>query len=538
MVGVGKRTAAKSAPAHDAASHAIVPEALLAKLHPLEIRALPHLKENLTIAELCAKTGMQEVEAMRACQWLESKRALTIGAVSRTEILLEANAQAALSHGMPELKLLQSFKDGAKDTNDATKRAGLSPDELGASIGILKKKNWVAFGKETTVTDNGRKATDQNYPPLVLLHKITKSKDITLESLNKEERATLAELRNRKEYIALKERKERKLTLTDLGRALSKIDTKKLDFAERLTTEDLQSGAWSKKKYRAYDVTTGVPSLRAGKEHFVQEAIDCIRSIWIEMGFEEMEGTMVQSAFWDLDALFVPQDHPAREMQDTFYLDEPRRTTIPRALFERVRDAHESGGNTGSKGWRYRFSREEAEQLMLRTHTTPLSAQTLLAIKEGRKPMPGKYFSVGKVFRNEALDWKHLFEFYQVEGIVVDPNVTFAQLIGYLKIFFAKMGFDRIRVRPHHFPYTEPSVEVDVWNEEKRQWIELGGAGLFRPEVTKTLMGEEVPVLAWGLGMERIIVEYFGIKDLRDIYRNDIEQLRGMKRFVKMGKES
>ena len=284
-------------------------------------------------------------------------------------------------------------------------------------------------------------------------------------------------------------------------------------------------------------MTAPVPKSVGGKTHFVTEAIEDVRKIWIEMGFTEMEGGIVQTAFWDLDALFVPQDHPARETQDTFYLENPRRTPVPRQIFDRVKEAHETGGTTGSKGWRYTFSRDETEQLMLRTHTTVLSAQTLLAIKEGRRQMPGKYFTVGKVFRNEALDWKHLFEFHQVEGIVVDPNVTFAQLVGYLKIFFAKMGFKRIRLRPHHFPYTEPSVEVDVWNERKNQWVELGGAGVFRPEVTKTLIGEETPVLAWGLGLERIIVEYFELQDLRDLYRNDIKQLREMKRFVKIEQE-
>ena len=147
--------------------------------------------------------------------------------------------------------------------------------------------------------------------------------------------------------------------------------------------------------------------------------------------------------------------------------------------------------------------------------------------------MPGKYFTVGRVFRNEKLDWKHLFEFHQVEGIVVDPDATFSQLIGYLRVFFAKMGYPEIRLRPHHFPYTEPSVEVDVWHPVRRQWIELGGAGVFRPEVAKTLTGEDVPVLAWGLGLERIIVDKFGFTDLRDLYRNDLAQLRETPSFLR-----
>ena len=159
---------------------------------------------------------------------------------------------------------------------------------------------------------------------------------------------------------------------------------------------------------------------------------------------------------------------------------------------------------------------------MLITHDTYLSAQVL----SQAKTLPIKTFQIMKVFRNEALDWKHLFEFYQVGGIVVDESVTFCHLLGYLKQFFQKMGFEKIRIRPAHFPYVEPGCEVEVFHPEKKQWIELGGAGVFRPEVVKPLLGKEVPVLAWGLGLERILADYYKITDLRDIYRNDIRQLK------------
>jgi phenylalanyl-tRNA synthetase alpha chain len=170
------------------------------------------------------------------------------------------------------------------------------------------------------------------------------------------------------------------------------------------------------------------------------------------MGFQEMEGNHVQTAFWDLDALFVPQDHPAREMQDTFYLNEPATGKMAAAVHKRVKAAHEDGGDTGSKGWRYRYSNKEAAKNLLRTHTTVLSAQTLHKIKQGELPMPGKYFSVNTVYRNEALDWKHLFEFHQVEGIVVAEGTTFGHLKGYLREFFGKMAFLTYASDQHTFP--------------------------------------------------------------------------------------
>jgi len=229
--------------------------------------------------------------------------------------------------------------------------------------------------------------------------------------------------------------------------------------------------------------------------------------------------------------LFVPQDHPARQMQDTFYIKEPAKGKIPFPLWKKVKEVHENGGDTGSKGWQGIWSEDVAKQNLLRTHTTVLSAQTINALKES--DLPAKFFSVAKVFRNEALDWKHLFEFYQIEGIVVDPKANMRHLKGYLKDFFAKMGYDDIRLRPAHFPYTEPSAEVEVLNPEKNEWIELVGCGIFRPEMVKPLLGIEVPVLAWGMGMGRMISEYFNITDIRDLYRNDLKQIRNMKAWMR-----
>jgi phenylalanyl-tRNA synthetase alpha chain len=267
-----------------------------------------------------------------------------------------------------------------------------------------------------------------------------------------------------------------------------------------------------------------------------------MKQIWVELGFEEMSGNVCQTGFWDLDSLFVPQDHPARQMQDSFFVadfeDEKKilKGTLPK-ISQKVKEVHENGADTGSSGWGGKWDKDFSSEVMLRTHTTVLSAQYIasqLKTDENGKIIPRKFFSVNKVFRNETPDWKHLFEFNQVEGIVVDEDATMENLLGYLKLFFAKMGFTDVRIRPGHFPYTEPSAEVEVYNPKKQQWIELGGSGIFRPEVTITLIGKEVPVLAWGLGMERIIVEYFDLHDLRDLYKNDIKQLKEMKSWTKL----
>ena len=217
----------------------------------------------------------------------------------------------------------------------------------------------------------------------------------------------------------------------------------------------------------------------------------------------------------------------------TFFLD--KKTDLPdKRIVNAVKQAHETGigkGSEKSKGWQYSWDEEEAKTLVLRTHTTCLSAQTLANLKQ--EDIPAKFFAIGKCFRNETVDWSHGFEFNQTEGIVVDEKTNFRHLLGYLKQLFEKMGFEKIRFRPSYFPYTEPSVEIDIFHPEKKVWFELGGAGIFRPEVTIPLLGKHIPVLAWGPGFDRILMDYYKIKDLRELYKNDLSQLRKIKFWIK-----
>jgi phenylalanyl-tRNA synthetase alpha chain len=221
-----------------------------------------------------------------------------------------------------------------------------------------------------------------------------------------------------------------------------------------------------------------------------------------------------------MDVLFIPQDHPAREMQDTLYCKSPSKYDIKdKDLLKRIAAVHENGGITSSLGWDYKFSSDEGKRTLLRTHTT---VNTIRFLYNNPEP-PSKIFSIGQVFRKENIDSTHLPEFYQIEGIVHEEKSNFRQLIGILKEFYKRMGFEQIRFRPAYFPYTEPSMEVDVlWNNE---WMELGGSGIFRPEVTEPI-GIKNPVLAWGLGLERLAMLKFGLTDIRDLHISDLNWLR------------
>jgi phenylalanyl-tRNA synthetase alpha chain len=217
-------------------------------------------------------------------------------------------------------------------------------------------------------------------------------------------------------------------------------------------------------------------------------------------------------------------------MQDTFFLKDVK-AKLPenKELVAKVKQAHESGVG-GSKGWQYAWSEEAAKKVILRTHTTSLSARTLSTLK--KEDLPAKFFAIGKVFRNETVDWGHGFEFNQTEGIVIDPKANLRHLIGYLKEFAKKMGYSKVKILPSYFPYTEPSLEGYVWNEDKKQWMEVLAAGIFRPEVTIPLLGTPYPVLAWGPGFDRIMMAAYQIQDLRELYANDLKILRNRKVWI------
>jgi len=323
----------------------------------------------------------------------------------------------------------------------------------------------------------------------------------------------------RKGLIKKKEKIRRFAILTTTGREIISRGIEIKDEVTQLTPELIQTGKWRDYELRKYDVKLFAPKIYTAKPHPLTQIIRKIRRIFLMMGFDEVQGDYVVNAFWDMDALFIPQDHPAREMQDTFYLKKPAKIPVKdKEYMMKVKEMHENGGGI-SRGWRYEWNEEIAERAMLRTHTTVNSIRYLY---EHRKP-PVRMFSIGRVFRRENMDSTHLPEFTQIEGIYMDEDANFQVLLGILKEFYSLMGFPKIRFRPSYFPYTEPSLEVEVYYNG--QWLELGGAGIFRPEVTEPL-GIEYPVLAWGLGLERLAMITLGLKDIRDLYISDVDWLR------------
>ncbi len=486
-------------------------------LHPLERKILPFLGKYKKQKELEEKSGLQEIEISRALQWLENKQVITVDKHSTEIIEVGNNGEKYLKTGLPEKQFLKAIEKKPLSLQDIKVRTNLSDQELSISLGALKAKSAIILDNQIKITETGKKLLIGLSPEEVFLKKLP----IEKEKLTSEDKKLFENLLKRKEIVYVLTKKDSSIELTDIGKKLigMKISDKLVD---SVTTELIKNQGWKDKTFRRYDVEVSVPKIYPGKRHFINEAKNYAKKVWLDMGFKEMNGPIINTSFWNFDSLFVPQDHPAREMQDTFFVK--GKGKLPEFDFvEKVKKQHETS-------WKYKWSEEEAKKLVLRTHTTVLSARTLAKLK--KEDMPVKYFAIGRNYRNETLDWSHLFEFNQSEGIVIDENANLSHLLGYLQEFFTKMGYEKVRFRPAYFPYTEPSVEIEVYLKEKDSWIELGGAGMLRPEVVKPLMGRDIPVLAWGFGLGRVVCPYFGIKDLRDFYKNDIKQLKEMKVWI------
>lgn len=432
-------------------------------------------------------------------------------------VSLGEEGERASKQGLLEARIWEWLL--SQDTEGRTMAAlssSFERHEAGPGVGILKALGVTMESGVLVAGDESKIASEID----------KRSKFINSLSKGPAEQSELNEelvthFSGRKGLIVLEDRVSRTWTLTKEGLNTDISDFKDVETIGEVTPELLQSEAWRDAEFKPFDINAPAPTPSGGRPHPMIALIEMIRSIFLEMGFSEIEGDFIQSAGWNMDALFIPQSHPARTMQDTFYLSEPAQVDVDEKYLDLWSKVHEHGHDTGSKGWGLDFDKEESKKSLLRTHTT---VNTVRHIAEN-PDKPCRVFGIGRVFRQESIDRTHLPEFYQIEGIIHEPEANLPMLISTLKTFYSKMGFPDVRVRPAYFPYTEPSVEVDVlW---KGEWLELGGSGIFRPEVTEPL-GTEWPVCAWGLGLERLAMLILELDDIRELYQPDLERLGRM----------
>jgi len=451
--------------------------------HEIEKKIILSLRENPKQSpEMLEKfTQLSPDQIRRGIEWLKLKNLVNVDESKLSIISLGKNGIESFQKGLPERRLLNLLKNGPRKLSELQKELGTV---FGPSMGLARKNNWVEASSENVLIKN----LPLELPGEKTLKQIGEKK----LPINEIDNNDLAPLLKRPDFIVEDILKYKKITLTDSAKSIVISDS---------------SGE--------IDVEAKVPDVFIARTHPLKDTIDEIREIFVTLGFSEIIGNMTQSSFWNFDALFTPQDHPARELQDTFYLDSisAKKIATPQQI-RKVSDSHK-------KNWRYHWDINEARKMVLRTHTTCVTIKYLAENKSDES----RVFSLGRVFRNEKVSYKHLVEFNQIEGVVVGKDANLRNLMGIQREFYKRIGITKIKFWPTFFPYTEPSLQTMVYNERLGKWIELFGMGIFRPEVTKPL-GITKPVLAWGGGIERIAMLKYGLDDVREFYNNNLNWLR------------
>ena len=460
--------------------------------HDIEKKILKTLQKvpNQTPEQLSKNTELSIDQIRRGIEWLRLKDFALVTESENITFSLGPNGLDSLKNGLPERKLINMLKNEPKTFEQI--RSVLSGAGFNVAIANAKKNGWIKIEKNNSDSLVSIKEKPIETPEEKLLSFIGE-KIISQEEISNP--LAMKILLSRPNYIIQTSEKSKIISLTDA--ALS------------LDTSISSTGA--------IDVESDVPSVFAARIHPLQDTIDEIREIFVNLGFSEILGNITQSSFWNFDALFTPQDHPARELQDTFYLENMEsKNSATSSQIKNVSLSH-------SKNWKYDWKLSESQKMVLRTHTTCVTIKHLAE----QKPENARIFSLGRVFRNEKVSYKHLVEFNQIEGIVIGNNTTLRDLMGIQKEFYKKLGLTKIKFWPTFFPYTEPSLQTMVYNEKLGKWIELFGMGIFRPEVTKPL-GIDKPVLAWGGGIERIAMLKYELDDVREFYNNNLSWLRSV----------
>ncbi len=493
---------------------------LIDSFHPLERKVLEHIRNESKLKELSERTGLKEVEVMRALQWLENKKIVDIISDSKEIIDLDENGKNYLKRGLPERRFLESIGKGAT-YGSLKEKTGLNDNEMVKCIGLLKSRYAISVvGDKIEPTKERENLLEKGFPEEDFISKLP----VEYSSLNEQDKTVFSRLIKRKKVVRKDLVKIKTGRLTNFGKSvLDKFKKRgKRDLMEKLTPAMLKEKSWKGKVFRRYDIGINVPKIHGGKKHPYNQFIQLSRERLAEMGFREMQGPVIELEFYNFDALFQPQNHPARGWSSSYKLKNMKYGRLPgKGVVEAVKAAHENGWKTGSRGWGYKWSEKKASQLVARAHDTAISPRYLA----GGVEVPGKYFSLVRCFRPDVIDSKHAVEFNQLGGFVVDESLSFRHLLGLLKQFVNEMtGIEKVRFFPDYFPFTEPSVQISA-KHPVMGWIELAGAGIFRPELSEPL-GVKQPVIAWGFGIDRLAMLKMGIDDIRELFSRDINFLR------------
>lgn len=473
--------------------------------------------------QLAHKLNAKHEDVVGIFKSLASKNYLILEQLKQSKFELNEEGLSYAKNGTPEYHIFSSLiKAGGKaEKADLEKEMGAAAFKIGLQNGVKKfftvEKTALQAIKEHTLENT----TDKDSIFLAKLGK-TDFFDKTFDELNASEEVKNLKKRKLFEVKALNYYKCKK------GPSFSsKLVNKRAD----LTHDDLANLEWKNlESFKEINLKSLGKELEAGGLHPLLKMRSEYRQILLEMGFEEMKtNRFIESSFWNFDSLYQPQQHPARDAQDTFFLKNPAKTKLIdpelKAYMEKVKAVHEKGFKhefSESTGWKYPWSEEESMKNIFRTHTTAISSRYLkqLADEYNRTKVfhPKKLFSIDRVYRNETLDATHLAEFHQIEGLIIGKNLGLHHLKTFIREFFAKIGITELKFKPAYNPYTEPSMEIFCFHPVLKRNVEIGNSGVFRPEMLIPMgWPSDVGVVAWGLSLERPAMIHFACGNIREL---------------------
>ena len=496
--------------------------------HDLKVTIIKHIQEKseTTSLQMSHDFNIDHQKIVGELKSLLMFEVVNLTQLEKTVLDITEDGKEILEKGSPEYKIMSELLKKEKIVKkELDTQFGEKYIRQGFAIAI--KNKWIEYDKPSdTLTIKNKTVDISKDETLNQLKQFQSNPDLT--SFNEE---LLKDYEKKKKFII-----RNKIKYFKVEKGLKFDDGLKKQEAD-LTTEMLteiiadikESKNWEKLfSFKKYNYQAEGKKIVTGALHPLLKVRTQFREILIELGFQEMPtNNFVESSFWNFDSLFQPQQHPARDAQDTFFLSTPKYTqTWDKEYFARVKDVHENGGY-GSIGWQYKWSEEEARKNILRTHTTAITARMLYAMAEDYKKTkiftPKKFFSIDRVFRNESLDSTHLAEFHQIEGSIADYNLGLGELISTIEEFFFRFGITKLKFKPAYNPYTEPSMEIFAWHEGFKKYVEIGNSGIFRPEMLLPMgLPAEVSVIAWGLSLERPTMIHYGFKNIRELFGHEV----------------
>ncbi len=486
-------------------------------LHDYEFKILEFLKikKEAKIEDLVQNLKLNKDAILWAIQTLEQEKYITIENLKIFVITLSSEARKYLNE-FPEEKLIRLLSNEKNKDSNFNIKLVIKNNNIG--VIWAKKNKWLTI-INSTIKVNEKSSKIIHYEQRIILNKLNEKSEQKQDFIEKNQepidnliKRSLINIKEKNiiNKIILNENKINELNNLKENKNEINIITK--EFIKNYNNKE-------KTIFKKYDINADIERVFPARRHPLNLFINNIRKIFFELGFKEVSGPIVDTSFWVFDTLFSPQDHPTRDIQDTFFLSNPKEIDIiDRKLLDNVKKMHE-------ENWKEKWSKEIAKQLILRTHTTNVSAHYMHELSKTNEST--KLFTIGKIFRNESIDFKHLAEFHQVDGLMIGENLNFSNLIFLIKKFYKKLEPDmKIMIKPSYFPFVEPGLEINYIDENTNKAIELGGAGIIRKEIVNAMGLKNKNVLAFGLGIERLMFRVLPINSLIELYKNDIGMLR------------